>query len=493
MAQTLPVDVYLSIFNHLTVEDLLNIRRTCKTFAELTRLRSVWHYQLLMRVLDQDIPIPRLFDKSIDALGARELEGYTVRALRLRRRWCSPTPGATHRRSIRVHQGQIYVLHFIRHCNHRYLLSLALLKPNTNHTWDLSLWDLQEADAPCVAQRIVTGLKGFTVNVVPGSPAIVALQSSQHGLELLGLDLTTDDASAAFITLSRCPTFHHRVRHLSGTNLVSVDGNSNAFLWNTDNPDCEIELQVDHHEHDVRNYVLREVMIQDRFVFVNRAKLLILYALPQEIPTSGTLVLRPIAEYSWQWSVDSICMSPQIYNRASLSGRLAPMNILLRFGSFLPWPINLLHYFTLGLNPSYNPHQPPSRENVPYRFPPELRRTFAAPVLLFSTTHMVMGPHGTALWIDNHTEDYFRSGDRGQRIASVFCPVLERSGDEEGGGGGGGAEAEAGQPESTASTMATTVYIIQEGDGWTTLAMDEVEGIIAVGSQEGQIIVMDYA
>lgn len=95
---------------------------------------------------------------------------------------------------------------------------------------------------------------------------------------------------------------------------------------------------------------------------------------------------------------------------------------------------------------------------------------------------MVMGPFGTALWIDSHTEGYFGHSDRGQRLAGKFSPSLnseETTGLE--------------LVDQVASTAATSVYEISENDSWVRLALDEIEGKIALGGVDGQISVLEFA
>jgi hypothetical protein len=101
---------------------------------------------------------------------------------------------------------------------------------------------------------------------------------------------------------------------------------------------------------------------------------------------------------------------------------------------------------------------------------------------MFSSSHMTLGPYGTALWIDDHAEEYFSTATRGQRVAGLFCPKLLED-----------VEGTAELDEWKTSTMAAAVYTVQKGGGWTRLAMDEEEGRIAIGSSDGQIIISDYA
>ncbi len=147
-------------------------------------------------------------------------------------------------------------------------------------------------------------------------------------------------------------------------------------------------------------------------------------------------------------------------------------------------PINLLHYVVLEPNPCYNGAEEAtiSNANLPYLFPAQLKRTIAAPLLLFSSGYMALGSYGTALWIDDHAEDHHSADTRGQRVAGLFCPKLLEA-----------ADSTDELDEWKTSTMAATVYGVQKGEVWSRLAMDEEEGRIAIGCSDGQILINDYA
>lgn len=141
--------------------------------------------------------------------------------------------------------------------------------------------------------------------------------------------------------------------------------------------------------------------------------------------------------------------------------------------------INLLHRYELRTNPIYDSSRPMDQSNMPYDLPPVLQETIASPIRLHATTDMVLGPYGTAVWIDSHTEDYFNHADRGQRLAGRFCPVRVDEGEE------------IELSDQVATAAASSVYAFQEEDSWVQVAIDEVEGRMAVGSAEN-ITVIEY-
>ena len=96
---------------------------------------------------------------------------------------------------------------------------------------------------------------------------------------------------------------------------------------------------------------------------------------------------------------------------------------------------------------------------------------------------MAFGPYGTAIWTDSHTEDYFGHADRGQRLAGAFL----WTGDIH-----DGEDKEVELLDQIANTAAASVYSVQEEDSWVSLALDEAEGRIIVGYNDGRISVLEY-
>ena len=120
---------------------------------------------------------------------------------------------------------------------------------------------------------------------------------------------------------------------------------------------------------------------------------------------------------------------------------------------------------------------------MPYQFPPILCETIGSPVRLHGTSDLVFGPYGTAIWTDSHTEDYFGHADRGQRLAGTFLLAKHiKDGDEE----------EVELSDQIANAAAASVYSVQEEDSWVRLALDEKEGRIVLGYDDGHISVLEY-
>jgi hypothetical protein len=94
---------------------------------------------------------------------------------------------------------------------------------------------------------------------------------------------------------------------------------------------------------------------------------------------------------------------------------------------------------------------------------------------------MLVGRFGTALWIDSHNHNA-GPGHAGQRLAGTIFSRSE-------------IYANASSLESIScvpNTAATSVFGLREGDGWTTLAVDEEEGRIALANRNGAISLLHY-
>jgi hypothetical protein len=142
----------------------------------------------------------------------------------------------------------------------------------------------------------------------------------------------------------------------------------------------------------------------------------------------------------------------------------------------------MLHQVVLRPNPSFDREPGVTGVNLPYIFPPIAQQTLGAPIRLFSPTDMVLGPYGTAMWIDNHTEEEFGQAEQGQRLASRITPPLS---------GGEVEELDLTDQESS-TTKAGSVLRYNDNATWGKVAIDEEEGVVALGGVDGRISVLGY-
>jgi hypothetical protein len=143
----------------------------------------------------------------------------------------------------------------------------------------------------------------------------------------------------------------------------------------------------------------------------------------------------------------------------------------------------MIHHFRLIPNNSYDTHISPSLCNPPYLFPPGpiLIQTISAPVRLFSITDMTIGSHGTFIWIDTHIEDFYEQSTQGQRLAGRILDPVDNHDETDG------------YDDTARTTAATSDYDKHEVDTWTRVAIEEEQARIAIGSTEGEVVVLEYA
>lgn len=196
---------------------------------------------------------------------------------------------------------------------------------------------------------------------------------------------------------------------------------------------------------------------------------------PNIIATPGAPIAYPLAQHSFQWRTETVNMSEQVSWHAARSHRPSPINLVVRFGSIYPWPVNVLHHFVLTPNPAYVPGRETSLYNLPYLVQPTPVQTIGSPVRLFAPSSVTLGRYGTALWLDSHTEDWMGPSDCGQRLAGR---ILMATG-----------ESSTSQHDSHASM----VFHVRDDDLWNKVAIDEESGRIAVGYVNGSITLFEYS
>ncbi|KAG6909365.1 hypothetical protein DXG01_000804 [Tephrocybe rancida] len=475
----LPIDVFHLFFRHLGVPDVLNFRQTCKSLHLVTQSRLVWQ-TLLMTLASQQIPLPHLSNQQLEVLSSADLENHVRKAWALHRNWTSPSPIARKQSTIKVNHlstqegGMVPVFEFIPGDRQRYLIALVRTSDTADGPlYDLGCWDLKTSPPKCVAHRTLN-LGWFVVNRSPDSLARLAIQSPD--IELLGIDYSVQNPSSGFYTVSKSPNTAGRLVAFNGSLIVTRTDENQLYVKNLESGTDQVELRS---HHPTLEQVL-EVVIQGDIVIVARATRLEIFTIAG-LDTSQKPAL--IAQHAWQWSLDSISISPQKTWPLGSEPKYPAFNILIRFGSRLPWPVNLIHHFVLLPNIGYRGGEPHSPNNVPYSTIPVVRRLIGSPVRLFSKYHMAIGSHGTAVWIDSHTEDYFGRGDCGQRLAGSRPLEILDVEDED-------FYEDSNEMESS---MDSSVFGYCEYDEWGRVAVDEEEGRIAIGHLNSTIVVHEYA
>ncbi|KDQ61905.1 hypothetical protein JAAARDRAFT_172343 [Jaapia argillacea MUCL 33604] len=256
------------------------------------------------------------------------------------------------------------------------------------------------------------------------------------------------------------------------------------------------------------------------------------YVPPPPQSTVRIPTLHPIATYQWQWRIDSISVSipnhGQHHGDSSRTPPLSPIHLFMRFDSWYPWPVNLLHHFILPPNPAYTSSATastsPGLMESPYlTSPPIAVKSISSTVRLFAPSDMVVGEWGTAVWLDTQTDGMGGDGELGQRIAGRLLspqvtsepePIatnLDTSGVASNGLDAIGAFVMDGivpppvqedrniVVDADTDREASMVFGFRDQgagedpeDEWAHLAVDEVNGRIVVGRDGGRIEVWEY-
>ncbi|KAG9224163.1 hypothetical protein CCMSSC00406_0006831 [Pleurotus cornucopiae] len=498
---TLPLEIFLHIFLYLSIEDILALRQTCKDLQAMTQSRSVWSLLYQTYVLEQDIPTPQISnERPIESMAAHDLEGMTIRSLRLRNKWTSAFPLAARKTTIMSQPTtdgnplpRVIGLHFLPGHGARWLISVHALHIGGQVVFTVRNWDLL-ANPPIQTSCLTSdAFSGLAINAQAEQPSVLAVQRPH-------LEIYSMDSEGILEQEKTFPDHRRRLLAFAGSTVVfTANDNGSLGIMNVDDPTTEASLfnpansQVPHlfpyiiladPDHALQPDECHSVFVHADFLMALRGKTFEIYDLfifRNADPELGEprRTLEAVACHKWQWRLDSGCLVPQVSHSAAQHKSLPPIYILARFGSWFPWPVNILHHIQLAPNPAYNNSLVVSQTNLPYIMPPAIIQTIASPIRLFSITHMVLGKYGSAVWIDTHTEDYY-APDCGQRLAG-YC--LKHVPDD----------SDIGASEIQQTTVASTMFDLNEQDTWVRLAIDEAEGRLATGYSNGKITIYDYA
>ncbi|KAK0466779.1 uncharacterized protein EV420DRAFT_648054 [Desarmillaria tabescens] len=473
----LPVDLFLSIFRFLSLNDILRIRQVCRYLQEVCGLPSVWHLLLRTQIIEQSIPFPSGPPGWLNSVGARELEGLVVRAVRARRNWTSPSPRATRQLEISIaptrlpaQQRRVIALKFFTRGSHSYILSAALsihTQPNPPQLC-IECWDINRTPL-CIARRQGPWLGGCAFNKDPSYPPSVAVKGQDSGLHVFAISTTADTPSAAFTTVARIPGPVHELLAFSGSVVLIRSNTDQLFICDVRAAGHRMELvrpplppPQTQAAQPTQAEACFETLIFNDFLVILRSRFLAIYSLRlfcQSTTSRG--VLHPLAHHVWQWTVDS----GRLAFHTSHTRGPQPISVLIRFASSFPWPTNMLNHFVIYPNP-------PGSHSL-YDFIPIQVQTISAPLRLFALSDMAIGEHNTAVWLDTDTESYFLQASSGQRLAGCILSAVNHG--------------------QVMYMNASSVYNVHEDASWTRVTLDERNSKIAIGTLDGRIIILELA
>lgn len=497
MVSLLPLDVLPIILSHLTIPDILRFRLVCKGYLHVTKSHAIWFAYIRQHFLRRNLPLPGLNGRTFETLTAQELESLAIKAEKYRRNWSSAEPIPTRRvQFTAVPESRIISLKFFSRHGEHWLFSLSMTRNSGLRAFTFQCWDLKTNPPSCIARRILHHFAGLAFNKMLTGRAVVAVMTPE--ICLIDVDPVTrtqsrgggDDGGGGGGGESRGvpPSIARRSpaqacvnvamledrasgnMMLVGDLILTQDDVGRTFLYHFEAPQARIELV--HTEGHVQPERILDVLADRDWIIVARTTTVEIYALPPSIDRS--IQIEPIGVHKWQWKVDSISLARPINS----SETVAPIHLVLRYGSIHPWPVNLIHRFVLNINDTFDPSRSASKHNFPYILPPLNTQMIGSPIRLLSVYDMAVGSHGTIIYTDSHTETYFGHSDFGQRLAGTR--IDERSDD--------GIEGQVGT-----MVRESSVYQVTERDEWTKVALQEEEGRIAIGHVDGRITVLDYA
>ncbi|EMD36253.1 hypothetical protein CERSUDRAFT_115210 [Gelatoporia subvermispora B] len=556
MLASLPEEILLQIFCLIEVNDILAIRQTCRSLELFTRERSVWYDAFQVHVRQQGLSSPGLQGRPVLSLSATQLERLTRHCLRFHSNWISPTPKWTRRLDIHpdpsseVWKTMNVSVQFLPGYHGRFVITNTVQKiipgnHGTHQTWPqflIQCWDLGREEPQCIARmQIVASWARVLVNSEPANPAVVALTqlpvTGRGTASLYTIDLAADDPFEAFKHLKEVPSFRFSVA-LHGDILIVTDEDHIIRLIDTQlgRVTCALHPPIVNDDPQIRPEEHRalQVVFLDSHLLVFCRQYIFIYTLPSDIPSlvetglanqQEAVVIRPAASYKWQWRVDNIVVAPR-YNHVgedaihivptNSSSRPPVIDILLRYDTWFPWPVNMLHQYALFPDPSYRPGASPDlssdSSNVPYfaskESNPRMVHSMPSPVRIFSPSALVLGQRGTALWLEARPDPSVpeQAADLGQRVAGMVLsqprrlpPVREVGGNRVMPGYVAEAPAigtsERAVEREDARKKRISVFHETEADEntWLRVALEDNEGKVAVATANGSILLAEYA
>ncbi|TDL26608.1 hypothetical protein BD410DRAFT_528963 [Rickenella mellea] len=531
---SLDTDVVLNIFIYISVRDILAIRQTSRHFLAITHLRTVWHAALITKVLSGDLPAPGFAwlspSRNIDALSnlsGPALERLTRRATTYHENWTSASPVPRRRRML-VAAPATSVVRLCFLPGHRHLLSYGYTKYEVGTRGHcIQIWDLDVEGTSCVAEFRFDREKGQRVyglalnslqdvgEVSPRGTFSFSVKSNVNSrIDIVQFDPSQKDKEDR-LQIIQTSNRHGPSLAFHGKLLVVMVISDSAVTVRDWRSGYEVQLlhQGPQDEQCLGAHITRNG--KNVIVFYERS--IQIYAVSEPFPpmeqTTPPLDIRPALVLDQIFKINSIVCS-ELISWIQDPKVPSPLSLLVRFDSLFPWPGNVIHHFVLAPDPVYchatdahsDTHLREGR--TPYTLPPVLLHSLPSPVRLFGRSDMTMGSYGTALWVDSDADGEMVASVVGERIAGrrlVVPPdissIIANSGlkppvNQQHMGFFNSSNFTL--PESTLVGLSeqgarSSVFSTTPTDGWTTLALDEEMGRIAVAKTGGFIEVWEYA
>ena len=253
--------------------------------------------------------------------------------------------------------------------------------------------------------------------------------------------------------------------------------------------------------------VCLKAYIHNDIILVFRETVLEFYRIPSNIPDSPE-DLNTIGLHKWPWKVNSLAVTQRV-SRAHSGSAYKPLSVLVRFESWFPWPVNMIHHYVLAPDLLLGDGHP----NFPYISPPIMTDMMSSSVRFFGRSEIAISPYGTALWLDSeggedssdvdspmygYTPTSAGSGsgysDVGERIAGKRVGLKVRA---DVSAADTVAESQS-SPKTTNSAVSArtrsipSLFASHSTESWNAIALDEEAGRVAVGGINGNIDIWNY-
>ncbi|KAI0341133.1 hypothetical protein BDW22DRAFT_1359352 [Trametopsis cervina] len=522
----LPNEILIDIIAFLTIPAILVIRQVSTRLHALSRVHTIWRSACTQHVLARGFPFPSTHP--LDALSAAELERLTRRAFRLGEFWLSPpsshSPGPKLAVTEFLASSSMPVsdVRFVP-AHPDWLITVSRGAWPVLICWDISQYSPSDPRTRPrkIAQWSPRGVVLTTIAVnsaaADGSDgptlAVTAMHRNTQAIHVL--TVRSEDARFAPVRTIKC---RFRVIALQGDILaISNDGNETHLInWRAEGmPRVVLRGNVEEPLGPSRHHRCLQVLLTPYCTLVARQCSLEAYAptLPESSTQSGldNPLLYPIARYPFN-ELRAFAMSqgpqpppPPIAHKAEV----LPLSVVLRPDATEPRALGvqsvMLYSFPVDqptmLEP--DPNASPDENAIPYVFSPLQYGTRKFPGGPLHYPHILLGPHGTALWIrprpvwypdltqfDVHAFSAQGSehnpfvGEKEAVVAEVCAGVLQSRNRADGDGDGG----EAGEIPSRLRELWT---LDDPSASWTAMDYDETRGLVALGDNYGKVVVLD--
>ncbi|KAI0712708.1 hypothetical protein C8T65DRAFT_646664 [Cerioporus squamosus] len=536
--QGLDDDILIYLFTLLPVESILALRKTCRHFSEVSRLRFVWQKVCHAQVLSHGYPLQH---RRLAKADAAVLEQLVLHALRLSSFWSSPTKAPARSVDFQASTGTgVSHVRLLPGRGGRYLLTVYKGIWSMISCWDLGLIP-STSPSTTSPTKIAdwcprnTIFSGFVVNSEPESEATLAV-AVQHGggtqsIQILSISYG-DGLTPSFQTVCNIKTGFRPVA-LQGDLIAFSDDASETMVMNWRNNTFAL-LKSSQGPVDERFQYNRclQVLFAHRSVLIARARSVELFPEPDLRPGDGEgPIYLPIGFHTFGW-IDGVAVVPQCdtivdANDVVQSPEHEPLSILLRAESDDPWAsdVHTLEQFILHPNPAFDaspssngPEEPLSAEVTekvpPYLFPP-VRTEQTSPTVrgFLRCRDIVLGPSGTALWIQPRAARtaHLTGYDVHSSTTQVWDALNPDHQHPDDGPLNPGDPSAASDRSRTAESLCAAVFEgplqrhhpelrptartlwVQTKDScnWTTFDYDEETGRVVLGSSDGSVTVLD--